>query len=131
MRGFTLLELVVVLIIVGVLGTISFVHYGVYQEKSLDSEAEANLALIIAAERVYRMERNVFYINVNEPLLNQNLRLFLPTAANRKWAYQTVTVGVNCCAQATRIGGPLPRSWRLCTNSPTNRLVAGTCTVCP
>ena len=129
MRGFTLLELVVVVIIVGVLATISFVHYGVYQEKSLDSEAEANLALIIAAERVYRMERTVYFINVNEGLLNQNLRLFLPTAANRKWDYSTVTVGVNCCAQATRIGGPMPRSWRFCTNGNAPR--SGTCIACP
>jgi len=128
MRSFTLLELIVVLIIVGVLATFAVTHYGVYQERSLDNEAEANLNLIIAAERTFRMEQGNYFISAAEATLNTNLRLFLPTAANRPWDYSTAqSGGANpvCCAQATRLGGPA-RSWRLCTNG-NNRPNSGTC----
>ena len=130
MRSFTLLELVVVVMILGVLATISFVHYTAYQERALDNEAQSNLALIIAAERVFRMESplDVYYVSAVENDLNTNLRLFLSTAANRPWAYlatQSAAANPVCCAQATRRGGPMARSWRLCTNGI--QAVAGAC----
>jgi len=128
MRSFTLLELIVVLIIVSILATISYVHYSGYQERSLDSEGWANLNLIIDAERVYRMERGVFFLSANVVLLNNDLRLFLPTL-NAQWAYSAQLVGAICCAQATRTGGAQIRSWRLCTNGALP--VSGTCNACP
>jgi prepilin-type N-terminal cleavage/methylation domain-containing protein len=125
MRSFTLLELVVVLVILSVLATFSFVHYSAYQERSMDNEAEANLNLIIAAERVYRMEKGTYYVSGSEANLNTNLRLFLQTAS-MKWDYLTVQngAGLVCCAQATRTVAPV-RTWRLCTNG--NVPVSGTC----
>ncbi len=114
MRSFTIIELIVVVVIISVLATISYSNYLAYRDRSLDSEAGANLALIVAAERVFRMEQNFFYISAAENLLNQNLRLFLPTAANRPWQYQTVLNGVNCCARARR--STSVRTWQMCTN---------------
>jgi prepilin-type N-terminal cleavage/methylation domain-containing protein len=125
MRSFTLLELVIVIMIVSILAALSYVHYSAYQEKSLDSEAEANLNMIIATERSYRMERGGYYVSVVENDLNNNLRIFLPIV-NMKWDYATYDdgIGLVCCADATRnvAGG---RSFRLCTNG--NAPVPGDC----
>jgi prepilin-type N-terminal cleavage/methylation domain-containing protein len=123
MKSFTLIELVVVLVIIGVLATLGIAPYNMYRENALDREAEGNLALIIAAEKVYRMERQAFYIEASEALLNTNLRLFLPVT-NMNWDYFTTQSAAAlpvCCAQATRAG----RNWRLCTNG--NEPVKGAC----
>jgi prepilin-type N-terminal cleavage/methylation domain-containing protein len=125
MRSFTLLELVIVIMIVSILAALSYVHYSAYQEKSLDNEAEANLNMIIATERAYRMERGGYYVSVVEDDLNDNLRIFLPTV-NMKWDYATVQdlAGLVCCAEATRMVAP-GRTFRLCTNG--NTPVSGGC----
>lgn len=60
----TLLEVLVVVIIIGILASIGFVNYTGIKERALAKEATANLKLIAAAERIYRMENaNNAYIN--------------------------------------------------------------------
>ena len=93
-RAFTILELLIVVIIVGVLATLGFVNYGGVREASITKEARANLKLIAAAERIYRMEVGYFYPDTGtvtgvgaENTINNNLRLSLPEA-NRRWNYE-------------------------------------------
>jgi Tfp pilus assembly protein PilE len=113
------LELLVVLVVIMVLGTISFQHYNIYRERGLDSEAQANLAAIVSAERDFRREQAGFFISGSEAALNANLPgVVLPTAAAMKWDYSTSARAGNpgvCCAQATRTAVPV-RTWRLCSN---------------
>lgn len=56
LRSFTILELVVVIVIIGVLATLGVNHYGVARERAFQREAIANLRLMAAAERIVRME---------------------------------------------------------------------------
>ena len=56
MRSFTLLELVIVIIIVGILATLGIYPYISSRERALGREARANLQLIAAAERIWKME---------------------------------------------------------------------------
>jgi type IV pilus assembly protein PilE len=56
-RGFSLIELLVVLIIIGILATISISYYGATVEKSRTSEAKAMLTQIRTSWWNYRLDR--------------------------------------------------------------------------
>jgi len=56
MRSFSLLELVIVIVIVGILATLGIYPYISSRERALGDEARVNLQLIAAAERVWKME---------------------------------------------------------------------------
>lgn len=122
-NAFTLLELLIVIVILGILGTVSIAQYLAARERALDREAEANLRLILAAERTYRMEdSNNQYIQVDTTAaVNSTLKLLLPQGANRAWDYfvhvRTVTLtNDDFCAQATRNDAGA-RPWSI--NAPT------------
>jgi prepilin-type N-terminal cleavage/methylation domain-containing protein len=55
-RSFTLIEIIVVLVIIGILSTLGVTQYRSSVERALEGEAVINLNLIAAAERIVRME---------------------------------------------------------------------------
>jgi len=96
----------VVIIIIGILAILALTQYGSYKETALDKEARANLKLMIAAERIYRMTWGGYYPSSNMNDINTYLKLFLSTASNRRWDYLATAndVTFTTCAQATRNG---------------------------
>jgi prepilin-type N-terminal cleavage/methylation domain-containing protein len=116
--AFTLLELLIVVVIIGVLGTLAINMFGPARENALNSEAEANLKLILGAERILRMESGNYYASTapHETNINTTLRVYLPVAANRNWLYRTFANNAadpqTCCVQAQR-NGVDNRTWRL------------------
>jgi len=115
-KGFTLAELLMVLVIVGILAALAWPNYNILKEKTLDREAKASVALIRAAERIYRMEIGANYYPYdsytttgNISLINTNLKLSLPTTASPKWSYSINNTSSTGIAQATRLG----RTWTL------------------
>lgn len=115
--AFTLLELVVVVIIVGILATIGFVNYSGIKEEALDKEAKANLQLLKAAEKSYLMDTGSWYPSdadneANITLINRNLKLSLPAGSNRQWNYMVWGNASYGCVQANRNGGN-QREWSL------------------
>lgn len=101
-KAFTLLELIVVLIVIGVLGTLAVSQFQGRKETTLDREAIINLKLIQAAERIYSMEMDSYYppagSDSNTSTINGNLKLLL---RGDNWAYAVWSSG---CARATRLG---------------------------
>jgi len=106
MRSFTLLEILVVIIIIGVLATLGISQYIPSREQAMSREAQANLKLITAAEKIYRMENGTFYpasgLQNNVNTININLKLSL---AATNWAYEITGGTGTFTATADRNGG--------------------------
>ena len=102
------------MLIVGILASMAFVNYRNIKENALDREAQANLRLVVAAERIYRIENGVYWPAANATDINTNLRLHLSDAGNRNWDFRATVGGASpTCADAIRFNGPNARTWRL------------------
>lgn len=125
MKSFTLIELVIVVIIVGILATLGITQYGSYRENVFDHEAQADLRLILAGERIRRMDDselgghqyNEYEACADTLAVNTNLELTI-TITNPAWTYRVVVPYPpggsmqDFCAEAARNGGD-GRRWRI------------------
>ncbi len=113
-KGYTLTEMLVVIIIVGILAALALVNYTKSKEQTIDKEAKANLKLVQAAQKIYRMENTFYYPNTGSAdtaAINTNLRLSMPEGAGRNWSYSSnVTTPGQAVATRNKAGG---RSWNL------------------
>ena len=107
------MELLIVIIIIGILAALALPGFGVTKERVLDKEAKANLALIQAAEKIYRMEAGLFYPSTGSSSviadINTYLRVNLPTGAT-SWSYSVDTDGSQTTATRSVASG---RVWTL------------------
>ena len=86
--GFTLIELLIAITIVSILVSFAVPQYLKTVERAKDSEAKANLMLIQAAEKIYKLEANQFYASPHILSINADLRLDLN---NIVWSYRIDT----------------------------------------
>lgn len=117
--GFTLIEVLIIVVIIGILATFALPQYAKVKERALDNEAKANIVMIQSAEKLFKIESNFFYDSgSSQPTsisnINSNLNLSLPDDAARKWDYfaKKNNLSVSVCVQATRNGDDF-RSWSM------------------
>lgn len=111
-KSFTLLEIIIVVVIVGVLASFAVPQFLGAAQKSRDRLAQSQLALIQKAEQMVKVEQKVYLACVNTAACDTALRLDIPPAASGYWDYSVVLsgwpVGSDFCAQAAN---PAVPSW--------------------
>jgi type IV pilus assembly protein PilA len=64
-KGFTLIELMIVVAIIGILAAIAIPNYMNYQCKAKQSEAKTNLGAIRTSQEAFRAEHDAYTTNLN------------------------------------------------------------------
>ena len=128
--GFSLVEVIIACVIIGLLATLAIPQFSRVKERSVDKEAIGYLSALQAAERMYFTEREVYYpspavaTNVVTDI-NTNLQVNLPTGTNPKWTYTVSSTGG---VSALRNGGS--RQWDLAITADTATCTPGASDPC-
>lgn len=85
--SFTLVELIIVLVVLGILVGLTIPVFTRVRENVLNREADVNLRLIRAAEEIYKLEVGWYIACANTHEVNENLDLSLRTA-QPNWNYK-------------------------------------------
>jgi len=88
-KGFTLVELVIVIVIVGILSIVAVPIYRGYTRRAMASEGRALLGAVATSQRVYYAEFGTFMPVMTAT--NLNTRLDIDARANRFFTSFTVT----------------------------------------
>lgn len=97
-KGFSMIELMVVVAIIGVLAAIGIPQYSKFQAKARQSEAKLALAALFTAEESFRQEWNQFSVSlVNVGFSVQGARLRY---------YTGFQAGTACTGYSTALGAP-------------------------
>ncbi len=114
----TLIELLVALVIVGVLATLGVSQYMAQRDQVLDREARANLKLVAAAEKIYRLEFGSYAGTSDTDNTNVLLKLLLPSTSKSDVIYKVTNSGASTfLAQARIHPSSGSRCWTIAQNA--------------
>lgn len=111
-KTFTLIEILVVIMIMGILSTIALPLYLKARRNTYDKEAWATLKIIKSAEKMRQIETTQYIVCNGNADCGQKLNLDLPASSG--WDY-SVTTGGGFCAKA--IGNQGNSNWHIDMNA--------------
>lgn len=91
-KGFTLIELMIVVAIIGILAAIAIPNFMAYQCKAKQSEAKSNLGNILTMEEAYFAEHDTYSSLAN---------IGFTTKGTTRYAYTVVAAATNFTSTAT------------------------------
>ncbi|MCX5697163.1 MAG: prepilin-type N-terminal cleavage/methylation domain-containing protein [Candidatus Omnitrophica bacterium] len=110
LTGYTLMELLIVIIVICILTSIAWPSYTKTRIKSEDKEAYSILFLLQSAEKNYKLETGHYYGTSSTIAdINSELNVYLPNTGTRHWDYWVYNSG---CVQVNRRGDST-RKWHL------------------
>ena len=129
-KAFTLIEMVIVVVIVGIIASIVLPEYTKAVERNYSKEAKTNLKLIAAAQQQYYMENRHYFPNTQgttySDLSGINDVFHLSIQDNRLWLYEVHSVGSSPITQfsvsAQRVTGPYAGCSYLLSGSKSSRV---------
>jgi prepilin-type N-terminal cleavage/methylation domain-containing protein len=107
-RGFTLIEMVVVVMIIGILSGIGLPLYLKARRNTFDKDAKATLKIIKAAEKMKEFETSRYVACSNTSVCRQALRLDLPRES--VWDFSVILTD-DFCAKA--VGNKGTSNWHI------------------
>ncbi len=121
-NGFTLIELMIVVVVIGVLAAIAYPNYQQYQLKAGRSDGHAKLTQVMQTQERFYSQNQAYTTNLGASA-NNNRGLDLPVATNAP--VPSDEGRYNITAEACAAGTPLARCVRLVATA-TNQQVADT-----
>jgi type IV pilus assembly protein PilE len=107
-KGFTLIELIVVVIVIAILASFAVPQYITSIERAKEAKAKNALGIIAQAEKMYRAENDT-YVNVADGSFDATLGSYVELAeidADTDWDYAVTGASTTAfTATATRNGG--------------------------
>jgi type IV pilus assembly protein PilA len=99
-KGFTLIELMIVVAIIGILAAIAIPNFVKFQARSKQSEAKANLKAMFTAQKAYAAEKDKFSNKIGE--------IGFSPERNNRYTYFSAPVAGGLTSRATATEAPNP-----------------------
>lgn len=96
-RGFTLMELMIVVVIMGIIAAFSIPNYSKAVERSYERDGAVNLMAIYASQKIHYNSENTYVTGKDIASLNSALELGL-IANGMKYACNASSVNFDCTA---------------------------------
>lgn len=137
--AFTLIEVIIVVVIIGVLAGLASISFSGAINQAANREACMNLEMLLSATEIYKMNNGSYpdTDKVNSTAgINTELKTKLSTASGRQWDYaitrEKQAGKLETCVTATRVKNneSVKPSWRLCSSNTAPVCKTGTTAQC-